>query len=167
MIAGLAIGSPMGYNIDMLEKNCERCETVFYANQARILKGEAKYCSRTCANKSNARRGKESWNYKGSVTYGAIHDWLNDNFPKPKQCMHCGTLGEKKGRAWNIQWALRNGFKYERNTENFIWLCVKCHIEYDQTSIALQPTWNKGRSWTSEERKRISEGTKLGMAKLK
>lgn len=145
-------------------RNCLRCEKRVWFVVSRLTKGGGNYCSRDCSNKSNAKKGNECWNYKGSMTYGAIHDWLHDTFGSPSHCEKCGVIGRKIIGKWNIEWAKVHGVSYDRKRENFKWLCTHCHIEYDGTSIAKRPVWNKGRSWTKEERLKISKGTKRGIA---
>ncbi len=148
-------------------RNCLLCGTRKWFTQYRIDHGGGKFCTLTCSNRTRAlKKGPEHWNYKGSMTYGAIHDWLRDTFGLPGHCSICGKQGEKRKGIWNIQWALKHGKKYERKTENFLWLCIWCHLEYDKTSVKNRPTWNKGRPWSPEQRKKISEGLKRYFASL-
>jgi transposase-like protein len=63
----------------------------------------------------------------GTNEYAYIHKWLKDNYGKANNCQHCGKLNAK------YHWALRKGFSYERNVENFIQLCISCHSKYDIT----------------------------------
>ncbi len=139
--------------------DCQRCGIRKWFTQYRLINGGGKFCSRACSNKSNARKGPECWNYKGSMTYGAIHDWLRDTFGSAKTCEKCGVCEQ-------VQWSKLHGKEYERVRENFWQLCVACHIEYDKTSLVYRPVWNKGRSWTKEERKKISEGLKRYFSSL-
>lgn len=116
-----------------------------------------KYCSKVCQGKS--QRAENSPNWVGDkVGYYGIHDWLQTNFGRASKCEQCASV--KK-----VQWAKLKGKKYERKRENFWQLCSACHINYDGTVI--RGGWNKGMSWSKEIRQRISEGTKIGMAKLK
>lgn len=145
----------------MQNKKCLKCEKEFTATNTQLKLGWGKYCSRNCSNKHNRRRGEQLYNWKGdSVGYYALHDWLILHYGKAKKCEMCGGTSR-------VQWAKLRNKLYERRRENFWNLCHKCHMEYDGTSIASRPTWNKGRSWTKDERLKISRGTKLGMAKLK
>ena len=57
-----------------------------------------------------------------------------------------------------------HGKKYERKLDNFLSLCQRCHMEYDNTMVA--GGWNKGQKWSDEIRMKISVGTKVGMAKM-
>lgn len=56
--------------------------------------------------------------------YNCIHSWLYKNFKRPKRCQHCD-------RECTVDAALINGKKYERNVDNYIGLCRKCHQAYD------------------------------------
>lgn len=120
-------------------RECLRCGKNTWFAQYRIKDGGGKYCSRSCSNISNAKKGEESWNFKKQVGYAAVHDWLHLNFSNPKNCQKCNKVGSlNKGGRWNIQWALLKGKNYERVRENFIGLCSKCHMYYDETIITMQ-----------------------------
>lgn len=112
-------------------RNCLRCGKEVWFFTSRILKGWGKYCSRDCSNKSTAKQGEESHNFKKVVGYYAVHDWLYKNFGKADMCELCGS--NKR-----VQWAKLKGKSYERKRENFFKLCCLCHIEYDKTSIIYQ-----------------------------
>jgi len=58
----------------------------------------------------------------------AIHKWIKYHYGKAKKCSFCHTPNSKR-----YHWALRHGYLYERNIENFIELCVSCHFSYDKT----------------------------------
>ena len=112
-------------------RNCLRCGKECWFNRARILKGWGKYCSRDCSNKSNAKKGKESWNYKKKVGYYGVHDWLQTNFGKASKCEQCESVR-------NVQWAKLKGKSYLRKRDNFWQLCAKCHVYYDKTILNLK-----------------------------
>lgn len=62
--------------------------------------------------------------FKGEeISYNGLHKWLNKNYPKNNICNHCG----KKSKT---DYANISG-KYKRDIKDFIELCRKCHIEYD------------------------------------
>lgn len=159
------IGYNKGLKLKGEWRNCLRCGVRKWYNQARLDNGGGRYCSMACTNRANAIKGKKHWNYKGSLAYTAIHDWLHDNHGNPRCCVECGKQGEKVKGRWNIQWALIKGKQYARVFQNFMGLCARCHIEYDNTKI--KGGWNKGKAWPEEVRQRISEGTKQGMRKYK
>lgn len=112
-------------------RQCLRCGKNVWFALYRIRGGGGKYCSRDCSNKSTAKRGKESHNYKDKVGYYAVHDWLYLNFGKATKCEQCGS-------ERCVQWAKRKGFDYLRIRENFWQLCARCHMYYDGTVITMQ-----------------------------
>jgi len=62
------------------------------------------------------------------VGYYGIHDWLFSNFGKANECENIWCLGDKE----KFHWAKLENRKYERKRDNFIQLCVKCHVRYDR-----------------------------------
>ena len=52
--------------------------------------------------------------------------WLRRNKPKPNKCQICNKFGNSR----QIQWANING-KYRRIFDDYIALCVKCHVNFD------------------------------------
>lgn len=62
------------------------------------------------------------------VGYFGIHDWLKLNYGKADICENSWCLGLSDV----FQWAKIEGKKYERKRENFIKLCVRCHVRYDR-----------------------------------
>lgn len=63
-----------------------------------------------------------SW--KGDwVGNDALHDWVRKENPPPQCCSFCNK--EKK-----LDLANKEGI-YDRNFKNWMWLCRKCHINYD------------------------------------
>lgn len=147
------------YNVGMIKRTCERCGEEFETRQDHIKKGWGRFCSRNCSNKTTAKKGSENQNWVGDkVGYYGIHDWLYLHFGKANKCERCGS--DKR-----VQWAKLKDKKYERKRENFWQLCSRCHVVYDDTII--KGGWNKGLKWSKAIKKRIGEGTKRGMAKLK
>jgi len=66
---------------------------------------------------------EEHHNWKGdSVGYNALHVWVRNHKPKSDTCEDCG----KKKRL-----DLSNKGIYDRNFENWEWLCRKCHMKKD------------------------------------
>lgn len=146
----------------MKQRKCVRCGNDFYADVARIKNGGALYCSRICSNKSTSLRGEDSPHWKGDkVGYYGIHEWLYTNFGKANKCENPDCNHNSK----RFQWAKLKGREYQRRRENFWQLCSSCHINYDETNLALRATWNKGKKWSEIVRQKISHGTKLGMLK--
>ena len=80
------IGFNKGMKLAGEYRDCLRCGKNIWFVQSRILKGGGKYCSRDCSNRATAKKGKESHNYKETVGYYAVHDWLYLNFGKAIEC---------------------------------------------------------------------------------
>lgn len=112
-----------------------------------------KFCSRKCVN--NFQKGKPlknidykkrtPWNkgktfpqiigeknhlWKGeSVSYSNLHRWVYRHKGRPQRCEKCGTI-EKRMYHWaNIS------KKYTRDLNDWIRLCVPCHILMDKKGI--------------------------------
>lgn len=76
-----------------------------------------------------------------SNSYKAIHIWLVRYFKHPDKCEKCGLKGEMMGRRWSIEWALRKGFNYERNIDNYQPLCKSCHRTQDWNTTISTRIW--------------------------
>lgn len=78
-------------------------------------------------------------------SHSYLHLSLIKTYGNPPECQHCGIKGSlTKGRKrtkWNIVWALKTGYPYRFNKENFLHLCNKCHRSYDTSE-----KWNKSIS---------------------
>lgn len=68
------------------------------------------------------------------ATYNAKHRWLQKHMPRTGTCARCKT-SEKK-----LDIACKNG-KYTRNFDDYMWLCRKCHFEYD--GLVKNLHWHK------------------------
>ena len=138
---------------------CATCGRVFHVSPCKLkgserdVYGRAKYCSRTCKDKSQV--GVPTWNagltgrdYKkhfprgfGGIFYSsgtafsgtrkeylALHHWVRNTLGKPSECESChGSFSGK-----HIQWANRSGL-YLKTASDWIRLCAKCHYEHDGT----------------------------------
>lgn len=79
-------------------------------------------------NMSKSHRGVLAYNWKGEYsTYSNIHKWVNKWKTRPDGCENCG---ETKKR---MHWANKD-HKYRRVLEDYIFLCPKCHYEFDKTN---------------------------------
>lgn len=77
--------------------------------------------------KESSKKGKDSPHWKERPTYDAIHMWVKKYKGLAKECSRCGKNREETVLHWaNID------HKYNRNLEDYICLCVKCHWEYDK-----------------------------------
>src|SRR3990167_6620724 len=89
-----------------------------------------KFCSQRCYWKSlGGIKGENAPNYKKIVGKSQVHKWLDTHYGKTKVCegVKC------KGKSSVYDWALKTGFAYERNRDNFLRLCRSCHRKYDFT----------------------------------
>lgn len=87
---------------------------------------------------SASRKGKHGGpshhNWKENAGYDAMHSYARRNFEKPLGCEHCGEIGRKK-----YEWALRNPPAMSRDRATWLYLCVPCHIRYDQSKASVRP----------------------------
>ena len=68
-------------------------------------------------------RGSNSGKWKGdNVGYSGLHYWVKKIFPKTEFCNEC-----KKSKPMD----LANKGIYDRNIENWEWLCRRCHMTKD------------------------------------
>lgn len=90
--------------------------------------------------------------WKGSkVSYGALHDYIKFHFPKPQFCEEC-----KKEKPFD----LANKGIYNRDFENWEWLCRKCHMKKDGRDKLLSNR-NKGKPRSEETKSKISKTHKI------
>jgi hypothetical protein len=70
--------------------------------------------------------GDKNYQWKGEkVSYRELHKWINNKKGTPSFCESCGFEDAK-----NYDWAcIDEG--YNRNLEDYIRLCRKCHVHYD------------------------------------
>ncbi len=61
--------------------------------------------------------------------YRNIHQWIRYHFGKATKCTNVNCDGQSK----RYDWALIKGKQYERDINNYLELCRKCHIRYDFT----------------------------------
>lgn len=74
-------------------------------------------------NASESKIEEKNPMWKGdSVGYAALHEWVTSRMPSPGVCEDCG----KKSRL-----DLANKGKYDRNLDNWEWLCRMCHMKKD------------------------------------
>lgn len=73
--------------------------------------------------------GENSPAWKGDkVGKTALHAWVAKQLGKPQFCEGCGTQDAKR-----YNWANKT-YNYERNIEDWLRLCCKCHLKYDKES---------------------------------
>ena len=72
---------------------------------------------------------EKHWRFDKNPSYLTIHKWLYRNFGKATHCENIMCSKESKLYSY----AKIKNKKYERKRENFIQLCWKCHMLYDNT----------------------------------
>ena len=91
-----------------------------------------------------------------SARYGAIHEWVNDTYPKTGRCEWCGQTGRYTQYA-----VARPGF-FTRNRADWLELCVPCHRAYDGPRVlsdearAKMSAARKGKTLSAETRAKLS-----------
>lgn len=96
-------------------------------NKERILQKRKEHHKRTYVKKGSKGEKHHAW--KGDkVGNTQLHTWVRKNKPKPKLCEHCKKI--KKLELANIS-IRRGAITYNREFKNWMWLCHKCHYEYD------------------------------------
>lgn len=68
---------------------------------------------------------KDSWCYR------TLHLWVERKLGKPMCCSNCGDKTKKIYNWANI------GHTYQRNTNHWVRLCVKCHRAFDKQQKGL------------------------------
>jgi hypothetical protein len=88
---------------------------------------------------SNKMFGKDNPMWKGDqVGMAALHDWVASRMPKPEFCNEC-----KKERPRD----LANKGIYDRNLDNWEWLCRRCHMTKDGRMNNLWKGVEDKRKW--------------------
>jgi len=101
-----------------VKKICPNCGEPFLRWRANALQTGAKFCSNRCAN-----TGENSHMWKDKPVYSSLHKWIYRHKKRNGKCSNCGKTGK-------TQWANTNG-EYKRVLEDFVELCVKCHVHFD------------------------------------
>ena len=119
-----------------IQFTCEQCNKEFLEYKSNRVKKHI-FCSKSCADKGKMV-GVVPWNkgfgeyikgnknpaWKGNmVGYTALHDWVKVRLAKPLACNHCGKI-----KALNLA---NKSHKYKRSLNDWLWLCSKCHGNYD------------------------------------
>ncbi len=82
--------------------------------------------------------GINNINWKDTqVGYAALHMWIRRHKPKPEFCEICNKKTPED--IANISTSRRNKETYNRNFENWQWLCHRCHSKKDRNLIRPAP----------------------------
>lgn len=133
-----------------------QCGKESIATGTNLLTGTTKSCGCLKRESTIANRTKDfskvifpEGNHLGAgiseAEYLSIHAWIRHHHGKPNKCEICGSCENKR-----YEWALRKGFKYDRDIKSYIRLCKGCHSVYDfteETRIKLSKS-HKGKVLT-------------------
>jgi uncharacterized protein with PIN domain len=122
-----------------VQKNCEICNDLFWAERHVLKMGRGRFCSRKCRSVGiftpevrkkmsdhSARKGKIPYNFKHeNAGYNAIHAWIRKHYGRAFKCFKCKTQLAKK-----YEWANVSG-KYLRDINDYLQLCSSCHAIFD------------------------------------
>lgn len=86
--------------------------------------------------------------------YQRIHDFVRKQKKEIKYCEHCGL--EKK-----LDCALINGLNHEKNPENYICLCRKCHYKYDNEHGFKHTEESKNKIGISSKERILKNGVNI------
>ena len=85
------------------------------------------YAESSKITRNGFKEGSQHVNWKGDkVSYPALHTWITKYKGSPQRCEICGTNEPRR-----YEWANKD-HKYQRNLDDFIRLCAKCHRKYDK-----------------------------------
>lgn len=99
--------------------------------------------------------GKGVYKHKGGIPvneYARVHKWLKYHYGKAdccenENCEHISSV---------FHYALKKGFPYEKNINNFIKLCVSCHKLYDWKPEYTERLKNRKLSDETKEKLRVA-----------
>lgn len=84
--------------------------------------------------------------------YSIIHSWLRRQYGAANKC----ESDSCEGWCVKYHYALRKGFQYKKDRNNFIMLCLSCHLKYDWDESKRQGM----RTYTDERRAKVSASRK-------
>jgi hypothetical protein len=91
-------------------------------------------CAACRRKRAEMPKGEEHHRWKGEKAgYGAIHMWALTHFVRPPACEHCGRTD-----ALKYEWAQKAENPLSRQREDWLNLCVPCHIKYDGTHASVR-----------------------------
>ena len=85
-----------------------------------------------------------------SKEYKNIHDWLRRH-KKGNKCEHCGSTDKKLDND------LKSECNHERNLDNYIKLCRKCHVNYDKPNGVIHSEETKRKIGDAQKGKVLSD----------
>lgn len=115
----------------LLTRSCLVCGSEYSRDISpkQLTQGRGKYCSKQCAVKGtgNLRKSDNSGSKHGAwkgdaVSYNGLHSWVNKHKPRPELCEECNLVPPLD---------LANKGIYNRDFDNWEYLCRKCHMTKD------------------------------------
>lgn len=92
------------------------------------------------------RLGKKNPNWHGNnVTYIQLHVWIKSRLKKPSHCPNCHL------ECFKLD--LCNKGKYDRNLENWEWLCRRCHMKKDGRLQIMKQVGHQKKVWNSYKKR--------------
>jgi Zn finger protein HypA/HybF involved in hydrogenase expression len=133
------------------KKRCDDCNKI-------VSRQHVKRC-RKCAALNQVGKIKEN------AGYTAIHKWVRKNKPSDNKCESCEIDGKEIKKGLHLA---NKDHKYKRNIEDWMYLCPKCHRDYDIENglrITLKGKTHPfyGKKHDKETKQLISKRTKEGM----
>ena len=110
--------------ITILKKVCKTCNKDFQTYDKRKM-----FCNSECGY-NRPESEQPAWKGDG-VSYSGLHKWVAARLGKPKECEFCHTIVDDPKA---IHWANKSQ-EYKRDLSDWLRLCRKCHMEYDDNSI--------------------------------
>ena len=106
-----------------------------------------------CPAGSIAKMGEKNPNWgklKTNPSYPALHEYIKKRLSKKQICEHC-----EKQKPLDMA---NKSHKYKRNLKDWLWLCRKCHQNYDGNHPPKGKL--KGKKFSISWRKSLSEAHK-------
>ena len=124
-----------------IKRNCLVCNKVFGTCTSEINRGGGMTCSRDCYYKRFkiiVGKGSNSSRWLGEkVGIDGLHEWVKKHLGRPSKCEFCGITNAKK-----YDWANKSR-EYKRDLADWIRLCRRCHIAYDNNPTKRKITLMK------------------------
>ena len=93
------------------------------------------------------RKGENHYNWSKVPSYTAAHNWMRENYGRPKRCEKCRTTDKDK---W-FEWASLDGKTYPRNRKGWLRLCRSCHRKHDGQLVPPHKQFTKAvEQWTRD-----------------
>jgi len=128
-------------------KICEVCQDEF---KVRPSFSSQKTCSNKCKGISKQGELNQAWK-DNLVRNEGLHSWVKRHLTKSDNCQLCGNPNKR------LDLANKTGI-YDRNFENWFYLCIKCHRNYDKPWLKRKDKYfKKGHEKTKEHLEKLSK----------